>query len=56
MLLEAVSERFGMVSSDLIRRINVIESNETLRMLFKHTFRVGSLDEFQEQVHRATDN
>jgi hypothetical protein len=25
-------------------------------MLFKHTFRVGSLDEFQEQVHRATDN
>ena len=56
MLLEAVSERFGMVSSDLVRRINSIESHETLKMLFKQTFRMESLDEFKEQVHRATDN
>ena len=56
MFLEAISEKFGTISSDLIRRINSIESHETLKMLFKQTFRVDSLDEFQEQVHRATDN
>jgi hypothetical protein len=56
MLLEAVSEKFGLVSPDLVRRIKSIDSNETLKMLFKQTFRVDSLDEFQEQVHRATDN
>jgi predicted transposase/invertase (TIGR01784 family) len=56
MLLEAISEKFGTISSDLIRRISSIESHENLKMLFKQTFRVDSLDEFQEQVHRATDN
>ncbi|MDZ7759110.1 MAG: Rpn family recombination-promoting nuclease/putative transposase [Desulfovermiculus sp.] len=56
MLLEAVSEKFGTVSPDLVRRINSIESHENLKMLFKQTFRVDSLEEFKEQVNRATDN
>ena len=56
MLLEAVGEKFGLVSPDLVRRINSIESHETLKMLFKQTFRVKSLEEFKEQVYRATDN
>ena len=56
MLLEAVSEKFGTVSPDLVRRINSIESHEMLRMLFKQTFRVDSLEDFKEQVNRATDN
>jgi hypothetical protein len=56
MLLEAISEKFGAVSPDLIRRVNSIDSHETLKMLFKQTFRVDSLEEFKEQVHRATDN
>jgi predicted transposase/invertase (TIGR01784 family) len=56
MLLEAISEKFGIVSPDLLRRINSIESHESLKMLFKQTFRLDSLDEFKEQVHRATDN
>ena len=56
MLLEAVSEKFGTVSPDLVRRINSIESHETLKMLFKQTFRVDSLEEFKKQVNRATDN
>ena len=56
MLLEAISERFGAINPDLVRRINSIESHETLKMLFKQTFRVDSLEEFKEQVLRATDN
>ncbi len=56
MLLEAISEKFGLVSTDFVRRINSIESHETLKMLFKQTFRVDSLEEFKEQVHQATDN
>ena len=56
MLLEAISERFGAVSPDLIRRIKSINSHESLKMLFKQIFRVNSLDEFKEQVMRATDN
>jgi predicted transposase/invertase (TIGR01784 family) len=56
MLLEAISEKFGTISADLVRRINSVESHETLKMLFKQTFRVDSLEEFKEQVHRATDN
>ena len=56
MLLEAISEKFGTISADLVRRINSVESHETLKMLFKQTFRVESLEEFKEQVHRATDN
>jgi hypothetical protein len=56
MLLEAISEKFGAVSPDLVRRINSIDSHETLKMLFKQTFRVDSQEEFKEQVLRATDN
>jgi hypothetical protein len=56
MLVEAVSEKIGTISSDLIRRISSIESHETLKILFKQTFRVDSLEEFQAQVHRAIDN
>jgi hypothetical protein len=56
MLLEAINEKFGAVSPDLVRRISFIDSHETLKMFFKQTFRVDSLDDFQEQVHRATDN
>ena len=56
MLLEAISEKFGAVSPDLVRRINSMDSPETLKMLFKQTFRVESLEEFKEQVHRVTDN
>ncbi|KXB09352.1 hypothetical protein AKJ60_00445 [candidate division MSBL1 archaeon SCGC-AAA385M11] len=56
MLLEAISEKFGAVSSDLIRRIKSINSHESLNMLFKQIFRLNSLDKFKEQVMRATDN
>jgi predicted transposase/invertase (TIGR01784 family) len=56
MLLEAISEKFGTISADLVRRINSVESHETLMMLFKQTFRMDSLEKFKEQVHRATDN
>jgi hypothetical protein len=56
MLLEAISEKFGAVSSDLVRRVNSIDSHETLKMLFKQTFRVDSLEEFKAQVLRVTDN
>jgi len=56
MLLEAISERFGTIDAELIRRISSIESHESLKMLFKQTFRVDSLDAFKEHVSRATDN
>mgnify|MGYP006302193623 FL=1 len=56
MLLEAISEKFGAVSPDLVRRVNSIDSHETLKMLFKQTFRVDSLEEFKAQVLRVTDN
>ncbi len=50
MLLEAISEKFGTISADLVRRINSVESHETLKMLFKQTFRADLLEEFKEQV------
>ncbi len=41
MLLEAISEKFGTVSPDLVRRINSIESHETLKMLFKQILKIN---------------
>ena len=55
-LLEVLSERFGTVSNSLISRIKSINSQESLKMLFKQCLRVNSLEEFKEQVHKAMDN
>jgi hypothetical protein len=39
-----------------VSRLNSIQSPDTLKMLFKQSLRVSSLEEFEEQVFKATDN
>lgn len=53
MLIEALSERFGVVSSDLTEQIKSIDSREVLKALLRQALRVKSLDEFQDVLKRA---
>ena len=56
MLIEALSEKFGTVGPSIVNRIKTIEYQTTLKILFRQTFRVETLDEFEEQLKKATDN
>ena len=56
MLLEALSEKFGTVDFSTVNRIKTIDSRTTLKMLFKQSFRVETLEDFKEQIQKATDN
>jgi len=56
MLLEALSEKFGTVDFSTVNRIKTIDSRTTLKMLFKQSFRVETLEDFKEQLQMATDN
>ena len=56
MLLEALSEKFGTVDFSTVNRIKTIDSRITLKMLFKQSFRVETLEDFKEQIQKATDN
>jgi len=56
MLLRSLNNRFGTINRDIIERIKSIQSVEILDGLFDLSFRVESLEEFKEQVLRATDN
>jgi hypothetical protein len=56
MLFDALIEKFGAIRSSLVSRLNSIQSPDTLKMLFKQSLRVSSLEEFEEQVFKATDN
>ena len=55
MLLESLGERFGAVNQSIIDEIRSIQSREALKMLFKQSFRIESLEAFKEQVRRATE-
>jgi hypothetical protein len=56
MLFDALIEKFGAIRSSLVSRLNSIQSPDTLKMLFKQSLRVKTLEEFEEQVFKATDN
>ena len=56
MLTDALTERFGAASYSTLNRIHAIKSPDTLRILFKQVLRVNTLEEFKEQLFRATDN
>ena len=56
MLLRSLNNRFGTINRDIIERIKSIQSVEILDGLFDLSFRVESLEEFKDQVLRATDN
>jgi hypothetical protein len=56
MLFDALIEKFGAIRSSLVSRLNSIQSPDTLKMLFKQSLRVSTLEEFEEQVFKATDN
>jgi predicted transposase/invertase (TIGR01784 family) len=56
MLIDALTERFGAASYGTLNRIHSIQSPDTLRILFKQVLRVNTLEEFKEQLFRATDN
>jgi hypothetical protein len=56
MLFDALVEKFGTIHSSLVSRLNSIQSPDTLKMLFKQSLRVNTLEEFEEQVFKATDN
>ena len=56
MLLEAMSERYGIVNPVLVNQIKNVQSLDILKMLFKQCLRVSSLEEFKDQVQRATED
>ncbi len=56
LLLRNINARFGTINRDIVERIKEIQSVEILDGLFDMSLRASSFDEFQEQVHRATDN
>ncbi|KXB09324.1 hypothetical protein AKJ60_00495 [candidate division MSBL1 archaeon SCGC-AAA385M11] len=56
LLLRSINNRFGTINRDILEQIKAIQSVEILDGLFDLSFRVDSLEEFKEQVHRATDN
>jgi predicted transposase/invertase (TIGR01784 family) len=56
MLFDALVEKFGTIRSSLVSRLNSIQSPDTLKMLFKQSLRLSTLEEFEEQVFKATDN
>jgi len=56
MLFDALIEKFGTIRSSLVSRLNSIQSPDTLKILFKQSLRVNTLEEFEEQVFKATDN
>jgi predicted transposase/invertase (TIGR01784 family) len=56
MILEALSERYSTVNPVIVKKIKNVQSLETLKMLFKQCFRVDSLEEFKEQLQRATED
>ena len=55
MLLDALGERFGTINQSLIEKIKNVQSVDTLKVLFRQSFRVDSLGAFEEQVRRATE-
>ena len=56
LLLRNINARFGTINRDIVERIKEIQSVEILDGLFDMSLRVSSIDEFKEQVLRATDN
>ena len=55
MLLDALGERFGTINRSLIEKVKTVQSVDTLKVLFRQSFRVDSLEAFEEQVRRATE-
>ncbi len=56
LILENLTERFGVVSQGLSDRIKSIHSLDTLNALFKQTHRVNSLEEFKALVDKALES
>ena len=53
MLLDALEERFGIVSCSLAKKIKEIDSRDVVKGLFKIAMRVNSLEEFEDKLKIA---
>jgi hypothetical protein len=54
MVLELLAERFGMIPSEIEKKVKTIDSREMLKKLHRGALRVESLEEFLEIVKRAS--
>ena len=53
MLLDALEERFGIVSCSFAKKIKEIDSRDVVKGLFKIAMRVNSLEEFEDKLKIA---
>ena len=53
MLLDALEERFGIISRSIAKKIKEIDSREVVKSLFKVAMRVNSLEEFENKLKIA---
>jgi len=53
MLLDALKERFGIVSCSFAKKIKEIDSRDVVKGLFKIAMRVNSLEEFEDKLKIA---
>ena len=55
MVLEVLSEKFGVISGDIIDRIKAITHRETLKTLLKQIRRCDDLEQFKEILAEVKD-
>ena len=53
MVLEALEERFGIVSKSIAQKIKQIDSREVVKSLFRLAMRIDSLEEFEAKLKIA---
>ena len=54
-VLDALEERFGIVSSSMLSKIKGIQQREILRALFRTALRAKDLEEFNEVLKRVEE-
>ena len=52
MVMEALTERFGILEPELSVKIRAIVNRDVLKTLLKLAIRVNSLQEFKEQINK----
>ena len=54
-MLEALEERFGLLSASIISKVKSIQEREILKGLHKAAIKVKDLDEFKEILKRIDE-
>ena len=53
MVIEALEERFGIVSGEIMERVHSIERREVMKELLRHAIRSERVEDFKEMLAKA---